>query len=45
MFDFVSNRFQLEMSDDEFEAFLDQVPLNSDGDVKYPEFMAQFDTK
>lgn len=33
------------MDDDEFDAFLDQVPLNEDGDVKYPEFMAQFDTK
>ena len=33
------------MNDDEFEAFLEQVPLDENGDVKYPEFMAQFDTK
>jgi len=33
------------MADDEFETFIEQVPLDEDGNVKYPEFMAQFDTK
>nr|WQY91287.1 ddN-expressed EFCAB family member [Ciona robusta] len=41
----IESRFQLEMNDDEFSHFLEQVPLNEDGAVKYPEFMAQFDTK
>lgn len=33
------------MNDEEFEMFIEQVPLNQEGDVKYTEFMAQFDTK
>lgn len=41
----IESRFQLEMDDLEFEWFIEQVPLDAEGRVKYPEFMAQFDTK
>ena len=33
------------MTDSQFRAMLDGVPLDEDGNVKYSEFMAQFDTK
>lgn len=41
----IESRFQIEMSDDEFASFLEHVPLDEDGYVKYPEFMAQFDAR
>ena len=41
----VESRFDLEISEDQFRAFLDRVPLDHDGNVKYAEFMAQFDTR
>ena len=33
------------MDDEEFEIFMEQVPLDAEGNVRYPDFMAQFDTK
>ncbi|KAI8521540.1 hypothetical protein Bbelb_012940 [Branchiostoma belcheri] len=41
----IESRFGIEVSDQDFEILLDRVPLNNDGLVKYPEFMAQFDTR
>lgn len=41
----IESRFSIEMSDDQFKNLVDHVPLTSDGDVKYAEFMAQFDTR
>lgn len=40
----VEGRFELNMSDQEFEAFLKKVPIDNDGMVKYVEFMSKFDT-
>lgn len=41
----IESRFQLEISDDDFEMFLEHIPLDEFGQVRYAEFMAQFDTK
>ncbi|XP_076819252.1 EF-hand calcium-binding domain-containing protein 6-like isoform X2 [Clavelina lepadiformis] len=41
----IESRFGLEMDDEEFEIFMEQVPLDAEGNVRYPDFMAQFDTK
>lgn len=41
----IESRFNVEMSDEQFRALVDHVPLTNDGDVKYAEFMAQFDTR
>ena len=41
----IESRFNLELSNDQFTALLDRVPLNEEGAVKYAEFMSQFDTK
>ena len=40
----VEGRFELNMSDQEFEAFLKKIPIDGDGMVKYIEFMSKFDT-
>lgn len=40
----VEGRFELNMSDQEFEAFLKKIPIDGDGMVKYVEFMSKFDT-
>ena len=40
----VEGRFELNMSDQEFEAFLKKIPIDGDGMVKYVEFMSNFDT-
>ena len=40
----MEGRFELNMSDQEFEAFLKKVPIDNDGMVKYVEFMSKFDT-
>jgi len=40
----VEGRFDLNMTDEEFDAFLRKVPIDSDGMVKYVEFMSKFDT-
>lgn len=41
----IESRFHLELTDEQFESLIDQVPLNDEGAVKYADFMAQFDTK
>ena len=41
----IESRFNLGLSDAEFEAFLDRVPFDDEGNVKYHDFMGQFDTK
>ncbi|XP_077999318.1 EF-hand calcium-binding domain-containing protein 6-like [Glandiceps talaboti] len=41
----IESRFEIEISDEEFQEFIDRVPLDDEGLVKYPVFMAQFDTK
>ena len=40
----IEGRFELNMSDQEFDAFLKKIPIDSDGMVKYVEFMSKFDT-
>lgn len=41
----IESRFNIEMSDEQFRNLVDNIPINSDGDVRYAEFMAQFDTR
>lgn len=41
----VESRFNLTLTDDQFESFVDRLPLDEDGGVKYSDFMQQFDTK
>ncbi|KAJ8023054.1 EF-hand calcium-binding domain-containing protein 6 [Holothuria leucospilota] len=41
----IESRFNLNLSDIEFEQFLDSVPLDVEGNVKYQDFMSQFDAK
>ena len=41
----VESRFDIEMTDDQFTAFIDRVPLDAEGNVRYADFMAQFDTR
>lgn len=41
----LESRFNLDLKDAEFDAFIEQVPLDEEGQVKYAEFMSQFDTK
>lgn len=40
----IEGRFELNMSEQEFESFLKKVPIDSEGMVKYVEFMSKFDT-
>lgn len=41
----IESRFNLTLNDDQFDSFVDRVPLDEDGNVRYSEFMQQFDTK
>ena len=41
----IESRFNLEMTGQQYRMLIDRVPLDGDGNVKYAEFMAQFDTK
>jgi len=41
----IESRFDLEFKDSEFEAFVENLPLDEEGRVRYVEFMSQFDTK
>jgi len=41
----IESRFNLTLNEDQFECFVDRVPLDEDGNVKYSEFMQQFDTR
>lgn len=41
----IESRFNFHLQDDQFEAFVDRLPLDEDGNIKYADFMQQFDTK
>ncbi|XP_033644045.1 EF-hand calcium-binding domain-containing protein 6-like [Asterias rubens] len=41
----ITSRFNVEMSDEEYTMFVDRLPLDEEGNVKYAEFMADFDTR
>ncbi|XP_067932216.1 EF-hand calcium-binding domain-containing protein 6-like [Watersipora subatra] len=41
----IESRFNVEMSDEQFRVLIDNIPITNEGDVKYAEFMAQFDTR
>ncbi|KAL8618778.1 hypothetical protein ACOMHN_000206 [Nucella lapillus] len=41
----MESRFSLELTDPQFESFLDRVPLDEDGNLLYARFMQQFDTR
>ncbi|XP_048852401.1 EF-hand calcium-binding domain-containing protein 6 isoform X4 [Brienomyrus brachyistius] len=41
----LESRFQLVMTDPQFEQLLDSLPLDEDGNVQYALFMAPFDTR
>ncbi|XP_044875314.1 EF-hand calcium-binding domain-containing protein 6-like isoform X4 [Mauremys mutica] len=41
----VESRFGVEITDEEFELLLDRIPLDEDGNVRYPQFMAMFDSR
>ena len=41
----MESRFNLTLTEDQFESFVDRVPLDEDGNVKYTDFMQQFDTR
>ncbi|XP_029442190.1 EF-hand calcium-binding domain-containing protein 6-like [Rhinatrema bivittatum] len=41
----IESRFGLELSDEELELLLDRIPLDEDGNVRYPQFMAMFDSR
>lgn len=36
--------FGVEITDEEFELLLDRIPLDEDGNVRYLQFMAMFDS-
>lgn len=33
----------MEITDEEFELLLDRIPLDEDGNVRYPQFLSKFD--
>ncbi|GCB76167.1 hypothetical protein scyTo_0020984, partial [Scyliorhinus torazame] len=37
--------FGVEITDEEFELFIDRIALDEDGNVRYPQFMAMFDSR
>ncbi|XP_069756339.1 EF-hand calcium-binding domain-containing protein 6 [Narcine bancroftii] len=41
----IESRFGVEITDDEFELLIDRIPLDEDGNVRYPQFMAMFDSR
>ena len=41
----IESRFNIEIADEQFKNLIDHIPLTNEGDVKYAEFMAQFDTR
>ncbi|XP_038256136.1 EF-hand calcium-binding domain-containing protein 6-like isoform X2 [Dermochelys coriacea] len=41
----VESRFGVEITDEEFELLLDRIPLDEDGNVRYPQFMVMFDSR
>ncbi|XP_053314267.1 EF-hand calcium-binding domain-containing protein 6-like [Spea bombifrons] len=41
----IESRFGVEITDEDFEQLLDRIPLDEDGNVQYPHFMAMFDSR
>ncbi|XP_041364639.1 EF-hand calcium-binding domain-containing protein 6-like [Gigantopelta aegis] len=41
----LESRFDMPLTDPQFRSFMDRVPLDEDGNVKYVQFMQFFDTK
>ena len=41
----IESRFNLTLTDSQFESFIDRIPLDEDGYVRYADFMQLFDTK
>ncbi|XP_007891051.2 EF-hand calcium-binding domain-containing protein 6 [Callorhinchus milii] len=41
----IESRFGVEITDEEFELLIDRIPLDEDGNVRYPQFMAIFDSR
>ena len=41
----IESRFDIEINEDQFRGLVDRVPLDDEGNVKYADFMAQFDTR
>ncbi|XP_075142809.1 EF-hand calcium-binding domain-containing protein 6-like [Leptodactylus fuscus] len=41
----IESRFDVEITDEDFEQLLDRIPLDEDGNVRYPHFMAMFDSR
>ncbi|XP_038061355.1 EF-hand calcium-binding domain-containing protein 6-like [Patiria miniata] len=41
----IQSRYDVDMSDEEFGMFIDSLPLDDEGNVKYVDFMADFDTR
>lgn len=41
----IESRFNMELTNGQFESFVDQVPLDTDGNVMYAKFMQQFDAR
>ncbi|KAG8592119.1 hypothetical protein GDO81_000416 [Engystomops pustulosus] len=40
----IESRFDVEITDEDFEQLLDRIPLDGDGNIRYPHFMAMFDS-
>ncbi|XP_072038422.1 EF-hand calcium-binding domain-containing protein 6-like [Amphiura filiformis] len=41
----IESKFNFDLNEAEFEAFMDKVPLDDEGQVKYAQFMLQFDSR
>lgn len=41
----IESRTGVEMAEEHFQALVDRLPLDEDGNVKYADFMAQFDVR
>ncbi|XP_063776809.1 EF-hand calcium-binding domain-containing protein 6-like isoform X3 [Pseudophryne corroboree] len=41
----IESRFGVEITDEDFEQLLDRIPLDEEGNVRYPHFMAMFDSR
>ncbi|XP_059167514.1 EF-hand calcium-binding domain-containing protein 6-like [Physella acuta] len=41
----IESRFSWELTDEQFTAFIDRLPLDEDGNVMYTKFMQQFDAR
>ncbi|XP_078252932.1 EF-hand calcium-binding domain-containing protein 6 [Rhinoraja longicauda] len=41
----IESRFGVEITDEEFELLIDRIPLDEDGNIRYPQFMALFDSR